>query len=193
MRTVADVYFDPYDVDINADPYPVYERLREEAPAYYNDRYEFWALSRYEDVEQAHLNWQVFSSTRSDILDVIKAGVRLPPGVVLFEDPPIHTRHRGLMSRVFTPRRMAALEDRVRDYCVRCLDGLVGSGGFDIITELTSQLPMQIINILLKIPEKNQVAVRDKTDADLRTQPGQPMKVRKSTVANGEMFAEYIE
>src|SRR5215207_8717207 len=71
MTTSTDTapYFDPYDVDINADPYPTYERLREEAPAYYNERYDFWALSRHADVEQALLNWQVFTSTRSDILD----------------------------------------------------------------------------------------------------------------------------
>ena len=97
MTTVesTDVYYDPYDVGINADPYPTYERLREEAPVYYNERYDFWALSRYDDVQKALVNWQVFSSTRSDILDIIKSGVELPPGVILFEDPPIHTMHRG--------------------------------------------------------------------------------------------------
>ncbi len=192
-HAAAGPYFDPYDVAINADPYPAYERLREEAPAYYNDRYDFWALSRHADVEKALVNWQVFSNTRSDILDVIKAGVKLPPGVILFEDPPEHTMHRGLLSRVFTPRRMAALEDQVREYCVRCLDPLVGSNGFDIITELAAQLPMRVIGMLLGIPEEDQVAVRDKTDADLRTRPGQPMKVREGTVANGDMFADYIE
>lgn len=186
-------YYDPYDIEINADPYPVYARLREEAPAYYNERYDFWALSRHEDVEKAHLNWQVFSNSRSDILEIIKSGVKLPPGVILFEDPPIHTMHRGLLSRVFTPRRMAALEDQVREYCVRCLDPLVGSGGFDLISELAAQLPMRVIGMLLGIPEADQVAVRDKTDADLRTRPGQPMKVREGTVANGEMFADYID
>src|SRR5579863_10245244 len=103
----AGVYFDPYDVEINADPYPAYARLREEAPLYYNERYGFWALSRHEDVQKALLNWPVFTSTHSDILDIIKADIELPPGVILFEDPPLHTIHRKLMSRVFTPRRMA--------------------------------------------------------------------------------------
>src|SRR6478736_3744416 len=191
MSTVeaAQVYFDPYDVDINADPYPTYARLREEAPAYHNERYDFWALSRHSDVEQALVNWQTFSSTRSDILDVIKAGIDLPPGVILFEDPPVHTMHRGLMSRVFTPRRMAALEDQVRAYCVRCLDPLVGSGGFDIIAEL----PMRVIGMLLGIPESDQVAVRNHTDANLRTVPGQPMAVKQENVASGDMFADYID
>jgi cytochrome P450 len=187
------VYFDPYDVAINADPYPAYARLREDAPIYYNERYDFWALSRYDDVQKALVNWQVFSNTRSDILDIIKAGVELPPGVILFEDPPLHTMHRGLMSRVFTPRRMAALEDQVRAFCISCLDPLVGSDGFDIVAELGSMMPMRVIGMLLGIPEHDQVAVRKRTDATLRTEPGKPMDVREGEVANGDMFAEYIE
>ncbi|MDD9369463.1 MAG: cytochrome P450 [Acidimicrobiales bacterium] len=189
----AAVNYDPYDVGINADPYPTYARLRDEAPIYHNERYDFWALSRHEDVQKALVNWQTFSSTRSDILDVIKAGVELPPGVIMFEDPPVHTMHRGLMSRVFTPRRMAELEDQVRQYCVRCLDPLVGSGGFDIITELATMMPMRVIGMLLGIPEQDQVAVRDKTDANLRTEPGQPMDVKEDEVASGDMFADYID
>src|SRR4051812_19636869 len=193
VTTEPDVYFDPYDVDINADPYPTYTRLREDAPAYYNDRYDFWALSRHEDVEKALVNWQVFSNTRSDILDIIKAGVDLPPGVILFEDPPFHTMHRGLMSRVFTPRRMAALEDQVRAFCARSLDPLVGADGFDIIDELASVMPMRVIGMLLGIPEQDQVAVRNKTDANLRTVPGQPMEVKEENVASGDLFADYVE
>jgi cytochrome P450 len=195
MTTTNDtaVYFDPYDVDINADPYPVYERLREEAPAYYNDRYDFWALSRYDDVQKAHVNWQTFSSTRSDILDIIKADIELPAGVILFEDPPIHTMHRGLLSRVFTPRRMAELEDQIRAFCVRCLDPLVGADGFDIVAELGSIMPMRVIGMLLGIPEQDQIAVRNKTDANLRTEPGKPMNVKQEEVASGDMFADYVE
>jgi cytochrome P450 len=187
------VYFDPYDVDINADPYPTYARLREEAPIYYNEPYDFWTLTRHDDVQKGLLNWQALSNTRSDILDVIKAGVPLPPGVLLFEDPPLHTMHRRVASRVFSPDRMAQLEDQVRQFCVKCLDPLVGSGGFDIITELASILPMRVIGMLLGIPEEDQVAIRDKTDDNLRTVPGKPMKIKKDNVANGAMFADYIE
>ena len=189
----SDVYFDPYDVDINADPYPTYQRLREEAPIYHNERYDFWALTRHEDVQKALLNWQTFSNTRSDILDIIKAGVALPPGVLLFEDPPLHTMHRRVASRVFSPNRMAQLEDQVREFCIRCLDPLVGCDGFDIIAELASVLPMRVIGMLLGIPEQDQVAVRNKTDANLRTEPGMPMEVKEESVANGDMFADYIE
>ena len=90
------------------------------------------------------------------------------------------------MSRVFTPRRMAALEDQVRDYCAGCLDPLVGSDGFDIITELATMLPMRVIGMLLGIPEEDQVAVRNRTDANLRTVPGQPMAVTEENVARGD-------
>jgi len=191
--TTNEPYFDPYDVDINADPYPAYARLREEAPVYHNEPYDFWALSRHADVEKGLLDWQTFTSTRSDILDIIKADIDLPSGVLLFEDPPEHTTHRGLLSRVFTPRRMAALEDQVRAYCAGCLDPLVGSDRFDIITELAAMLPMRVIGMLLGIPEADQVAVRNRTDANLRTVPGQPMAVTAENVARGDFFAEYIE
>jgi cytochrome P450 len=189
----SSVRYDPYDVAINADPYPTYRRLRDEAPIYHNDELDFWVLSRHADVERALLNWQVFSSSRSDILDIIRADMELPRGVILFEDPPVHTMHRGLMSRVFTPKRMAALEDQVRAYCVACLDPLVGSGGFDIITELASMLPMRVIGMLLGIPEQDQVAIRDKTDDNLRTVPGQPMTLKEEEIASGAMFEDYID
>jgi cytochrome P450 len=193
VMTDSSVYYDPYDVEINADPYPTYARLRDEAPIYHNERYDFWFLSRHEDVQKALVNWRVFTSTHSDILDIMKANITLPKGVVMFEDPPIHTAQRGLLSRVFTPKRMAQLEDQVRSYCISCLDPLVGSDGFDIITELGTMLPMRVIGMLLGIPEQDQVAVRNKTDANLRTKPGKPMVIVEDAVANGEMFADYIE
>ena len=192
-QTAGDVYYDPYDVGINADPYPTFRRLRDEAPIYRNERYDLWALSRHADVEKGLVDWQTFSNCRGDILEIIQAGVELPPGVVMFEDPPPHTMHRGLMSRVFTPRRMAALEDQVRAFCVRCLDPLVGTDRFDIVAELGAVMPMRVIGMLLGIPESDQVAVRDKADAILRTDAGRPMEIRQDAIANGEIFAEYIE
>jgi cytochrome P450 len=111
----------------------------------------------------------------------------------MFEDPPAHTAHRGLMSRVFTPKRMAALEDQVRQYCAACLDPLVGSSGFDLIAELGAELPMRVIGMLLGIPESDQVSVRERTDADLRTKPGQPMKIKQERITSSDLFHEYIE
>ena len=188
------VYYDPYDVDIVHDPYPVYARLVEEAPLYYNERYDFWALSRHADVDSALSNWETFSNSRSDILELVQSDFDMPPGVMMFEDPPLHTMLRGLMARVFTPRRMAAIEDQIRDYCVRCLDPHVGSDGFDIIAELAAMMPMRVIGMLLGIPESAQTEFRDANDANLRTRAGAPMKVANAeSIADGRMYTEYVE
>ena len=193
-RTDTAVYYDPYDVGITADPYPTYARLREEAPIYHNDRYDFWALSRHADVEKALTNWEAFSNQRSDILELMKSDFDMPKGVMMFEDPPVHTMLRGLMSRVFTPRRMAEIEDQIRQFCIRCLDPLVGSDGFDIIAELASMMPMRVIGMLMGIPEDEQINVRDANDASLRTRPGAPMKVLKAdAIADGSVYADYVD
>ena len=80
------VYYDPYDFDIDADPYPVWKRLRDEAPLYRNEKYEFFALSRWDDVDKAMLDWRTYISGRGSVLEIIKAGVEIPPGSILFED-----------------------------------------------------------------------------------------------------------
>jgi cytochrome P450 len=187
------VYYDPYDVDINADPYPTFKRLRDESPVYYNERYDLWALSRHSDVEKALVDWQTYSSARGDILEVVQSGVDLPGGVILWEDPPIHTKHRGLMSRIFTPKRMSALEDQVRAYCVSCLDPLVGADRFDFVKDLGAEMPMRVIGMLLGIPETDQAAIRDHEDKKLRTDPGTPMQVDERNMISGSQFADYID
>jgi cytochrome P450 len=195
MTTVrtSDVYYDPYDVEIDRDPYPTYARLRDEAPLYYNDRHDFWAVSRYEDVERGLVDRATFISGKGGVLEIIKAGIDMPPGIVIFEDPPTHTIHRSLMSRVFTPRKVAALEPQVRAFSAACLDPLVGTDRFDLIAEFAAQMPMRVIGMLLGIPETDQAAIRDKTDANLRTEAGEAMNVRGEGFVTGAMFAEYIE
>ena len=190
---MSDVYYDPYDVEINADPYPTFRRLRDEAPIYHNERYDLWALSRHADVEQGLVDWQRFSSARSDILEIVQSGMELPGGVIMFEDPPLHAMHRGLMSRVFTPKRMAALEDQVRTFCRACLDPFVGADRFDFVLDLGAEMPMRVIGMLLGIPDSAQAAVRDRQDASLRTKAGEPLRLRQDAIANGEMFAEYVD
>ncbi len=188
-----DVYYDPYDVDINADPYPTYKRLRDEVPVYHNDRYDVWVLSRHSDVERALVDWQTFPSSRGDILEVVQSGMELPGGVLLWEDPPLHTRHRGLLSRVFTPKRMNALEDQVRAYCAGCLDPFVGEVRLDLVKDLGAQMPMRVIGMLLGIPESDQTTIRDHADKMLRTDPGKPMDVDQARVVRGSLFADYID
>jgi cytochrome P450 len=191
--TTADLYYDPYDRDIDADPYPVYRRLRDEAPLYYNEPHDFWAVSRFEDVQRGLVDRETFSSARGAVLEFIKANVEIPPGIFIFEDPPRHTVHRALVSRVFTPRRMNALEPKVREFCVRALDPLVGAGGFDFVADLGAQLPMRTIGMLLGVPESDQEEARDRADANLRTEPGKPMDVAAENIGESEFFADYID
>lgn len=193
MTTRPEPYFDPYDVEINADPYPVFRRLREEVPLYRNETHDFFALSRFDDVQPALADHETYISGRGAIIEFIKANIPVPPGVIIFEDPPIHTVHRGLLSRVFTPRKMNALESMIREFCARSLDPLVGRGGFDFIADLGAQMPMRVIGMLLGIPESDQEAVRDRADAKLRTKPGEPMRAPKGGLPTGEEFAEYID
>ena len=189
---MTDVYYDPYSVEINTDPYPVYRRLREEAPLYYNDSHDFYALSRYGDVERGLLNAQTYISGKGVIIELIRANIEMPPGILIFEDPPTHTIHRRLLSRAFTSRRVAELEPKIREFCARSLDPLVGGDRFDFIADLGAQMPMRTIGMLLGIPEADQEAVRDHVDANLRTREGEPMQVKENFVT-GEMFGDYID
>jgi cytochrome P450 len=190
---MADVYYDPYDVDIYVDPYPVYARLRDDAPLYYNEAYDFYAVSRFADVERGLVDARRFISGRGGILELIKADIELPSGTLIFEDPPSHTIHRSLLSRVFTPRRVLALEPKIREFCARSLDPLVGSGGFDFIADLGAQMPMRVIGMLFGIPEADLDAVRQGADAQLRTEAGQPMEVPDNPSFGSEMYEEYID
>ncbi|MGZ4704018.1 MAG: cytochrome P450 [Acidimicrobiales bacterium] len=192
VTSASDVYYDPYDVGIDADPYPIFRRLREEAPLYYNEPLDFYAVSRFEDVERGLVDRETFISGRGGILELIKADIEMPPGVVIFEDPPTHTIHRSLLSRMFTPRKVAALEPKVRELCATSLDPLVGRGGFDFIADLGAQMPMRVIGMLLGIPEQDQEAIRDRSDATLRTEVGQPMEITDD-FGSGAAFAEYID
>jgi cytochrome P450 len=185
--------YDPYDIEINADPYPVFRRLREEAPLYRNDEHDFFALSRFEDVEQGLKDATTYISGRGGILEIIKAGIEMPPGVLIFEDPPTHTVHRALLSRVFTPKKMNALEPQIREFCAKSLDPLVGARELDLVRDLGAQMPMRVIGMLLGIPEEDQESIRDRSDAALRTEPGKPMEVSEANLATGAAFEEYID
>ena len=190
----TDLYYDPYDTGIDDDPYPVWKRLRDEAPLYYNEKFEFYALSRWDDVEAALLDWDAYRSGRGTILDVIRANVEIPPGILLFEDPPLHDLHRGLLTRVFTPKRMNAIEPLVRRHCAGLLDSLVAAGDFDVIADFAAFVPMRTIGFLLGIPEEGQEAVRRGVDARLRVGEGGPREFDPSSFADSiQAFSAYID
>lgn len=190
----TDLYYDPFDFDIDDNPYPIWQRMREEAPLYYNERYNFYALSRYEDVSRDLHNWDTYRSGKGTTMDIIMSGVEVPPGVILFEDPPLHDLHRRVLSRVFTPRRMEAIEPLTRQYCVRALDALAGTSRFDLIADFGALIPMRTIGYLLGIPEEGQQQIRDNTDASIGLKDGSFQSVSSATFENAyQLFADYIE
>lgn len=193
VSAASDVYFDPYDVQLNADPYPMFRRLREEAPLYYNEQHDFYALSRFADVESAIVDYRTFSSARGAILELIRANIEMPPGVLIFSDPPIHDIHRKLLSRMFTPRKINDLEPKIREFCARSLDPLIGSDRFDFVTDLGAQMPMRVIGMLLGVPEEDQEAARDFANAQMRTEAGKPMEISAEAMLSGEFFGQYID
>jgi len=192
--THADVYYDPFNFEIDSDPYPVWKRLREERPLYYNEEYDFYALSRYADVERGLIDWETYSSAKGTLLELIKSGMEILPGSIIFEDPPGHNMHRSLLSRVFTPRKMNAIEPKVREFCARSLDPLMGSGGFDFIADLGAQMPMRTIGMLLGIPEHDQEEIRDRIDEGLRLDEGtMPDVSHFGTDEQASSFEAYID
>jgi cytochrome P450 len=193
VSAASDVYFDPYDVVLNADPYPMFRRLREDAPLYHNEEHDFYALSRFADVDDALVNYQTFSSAKGAILELIKANIEMPPGVLIFEDPPIHDIHRKLLSRMFTPRKINALETQIREFCARSLDPLIGTDRFDFVTDLGAQMPMRVIGMLLGVPEEDQEAARDLTNDKMRTEAGKPMDAAAAAMIDGDFFGRYID
>lgn len=186
------VYWDPYRPDIGENPYPTFRRLREEAPLYYNQAYDFYALSRFADIETHLGDIETFSSARSDILEFIKEDIDIPKGMFIWEDPPLHTVYRNVVARVFTPKRMNDLENQIREYCARCLDPLVGAERIDFIADLGAKLPGGVIGMLLGIPDEERDVVRERVEAALRTETGKPMDVSQATY-QGEGYEDYLD
>ena len=100
---VDQLRWDPFDVEIDANPYETWRRLRDDAPVYRNEELDFYALTRYEDVAAAYRNFQTYSSARGLDLTMVTSGED-PPKMILFMDPPDHGRMRGLLNKAFTAR-----------------------------------------------------------------------------------------
>jgi cytochrome P450 len=187
----TDLYYDPYDFDIDENPYPVWQRLRDEAPLYYNDRYDFYALSRFADVEAASVDWKTYSSAKGTLLEAIRAGMANPPGLFIGDDPPLHEMYRNILSRAVTPRRVAILEPRIRELCAEYLDPFVGGSGFDVVGDFAANLPMRVIGALCGIPDEFQAGIREGLDETARLESGEsPTDIGLDTI--GEPYRPFL-
>jgi cytochrome P450 len=167
-----ELYWDPFDTDIDTDPYEIWRRLRDEAPVYRNDRYDFYALSRFADVEAAHRDPATFSSAHGTVLELMGPEPIINAEMMIFTDPPLHTRLRSLASRAFTPRRVTQLEERIREICAELLDQQVGGDGFDYVQDFGAQLPSMVISTLLGVPDDEREEVRHHIDEVFYIEPG---------------------
>jgi cytochrome P450 len=168
---VTDLYWDPFDVELDTDPYPVWKRMRDEAPVYRNDDLDFWALSRFDDVAAAHKDPATFCSSHGTVLELMGPD-EMPTAQMIFLDPPAHTRVRSLVSRAFTPRHIDGLQPRIREYCAQLLDPCVEQRSFDFVQDFGAPLPSMVISSLLGVPEDEREAVRDAIDRTFHIEPG---------------------
>jgi cytochrome P450 len=168
---VSEIHYDPYDREIDADPHPTWRRMRDEAPLYRNDQFDFWALSRFQDVFDASVDTGTYSSARGTVLEMM--GKNLPIRPMIFMDPPEHDRLRALVSRAFSPRRIEALEPTIRSIVRRYLDAQLGGSGFDFVADFGAKVPMMVIAAMLGVPEEDREQIREWTDETLHREPGE--------------------
>jgi cytochrome P450 len=196
MTTAAtgELYYDPWRADLNEDPYPMFKRCRDEAPLYYNDTHDFYAVSRFDDVNRVLVDHQSFSSARGAVLEIVKSGMEIPRGLFVFEDPPLHDIHRNLLARAFTPRKINALEPMVREFTQKCLDPVVGTDRFDFVKDLGAVMPLRVVGMLFGIPEDHQHLVAEDGERHVRTERGGQMTDNSDGVlTDGQVFADFID
>ena len=187
---MSDLYWDPIDPSLRDDPYPLWKRLRDEAPAYYNDKYDFWTLSRFHDIEAAHKEVETYINSHTTTLEMMTPEP-VDTGIILWLDPPKHTTLRRLVSRAFTTRRVSMIEDRIREVAARLLDAQAGAGTFDYVQDFAAILPPTIIASLLGIPEADQERMRHVIDEMFHIEEGVGMMNDISISARTELN-EYL-
>jgi cytochrome P450 len=182
--------YDPFSYEQDEDPYPIYRWMRDEAPVYRNERLDFYALTRFQDNLDAFLDAETWSSNWGTSLEFMD-GPKGDTGLMIYMDPPRHTRYRKLISKAFTPRSIGALEHSIREIAVAHLDALVGRPRFDVVSEFTARLPMDVISSLLGIPEADRLEVQRNSNMILHREPGNPMPVKEAFVAQAKLM-EYL-
>lgn len=187
--TVTAVEFDPFSSEYFDDPTDMYRRLRDEAPVYFSERYGFYALSRFEDVVLAHRDWKAFSSSHGVELSSLSRDPDMVRalGMIIMMDPPEHDRFRTLVSRVFTPRAVTALEPMIRDVITGLLDPLVDRDTFDIVADFSAPFPVEIISRMLGVPEGERQQIRHWLDLTLHREPGELDPTPEGTTAMLEL------
>lgn len=190
--TTTPVEFDPFSDDFFNDPTEIYRRLRDEAPVYFSEKYGFYALSRFADVLAAHRDWQTFSSAHGIELFTLAKDpeeIRSYRSLIMM-DPPEHDVFRALVSRVFTPRAVDALEPMIREVICGFLDPFDDAPGFDAVADFSALFPMEVISRMLGVPEEDRQQLRQWIDSSLQRTAGQigPSQENEEAILNSGIF-----
>jgi cytochrome P450 len=188
----APLVYDPYDYVTFCDPYPVFARLREEMPVYYNAKHDFWLLSRHADVMAAHNDFARFSSTAGPTIERMPPEITMP--LLIAKDPPEHRWHRKVIGKVFTPRRINALEPYIRQRCRDLLDRFEGEPEFDVAKDFALELPLDVIGELLNIPVELRSEIHELADTTLERSddPDLAAKQQAAQIRIFEIFYELV-
>src|ERR1700751_641278 len=184
----ADVFFD--------DPYETYRWMRDEAPVYYSQRWDFYALTRHEDVVAAHRDWETFSSAYGVTLDGLSMRQRLNTNMLILLDPPEHERLRKLVRQVFTKAAIANLEPLVTDVVTSYVEALAGRTRFDLVADFAALFPVEIISSMLGVPPGERQQIRIWTDGFLHREPNNPFATESGVAASmamGEYFLQLAQ
>ena len=168
--TTSRVVFDPFSMDYFNDPYSTYRRLREEAPVYHSEQYDFYALTRHADVAAAFKDFETYSSSRGIDLQMVQSGEPAPPLLIML-DPPDHRQMRSLVNKVFTPRAMEAQRQMVTEQIDRHL-AAVNPDAFDVVADFSALFPVEVITRMLGVPEEHRQTVRLLLDKQLEREAG---------------------
>lgn len=170
--TKTKLVFDPFSAEFFEGPYALYGRLRDEAPVYYSEQYDFYALSRHEDVAACYKDFETFSSSRGIDLATVRHGEVPPHKSIIVLDPPEHREMRSLVNKVFTPRAIAELQPMIAEQVDRFL-GAVDPVEFDVVQDFSALFPIEVISRMLGVPEEARNQVRLWTDELLHREIGQ--------------------
>ena len=175
MTSAVELEFDPFSEDYFVSPYETYRRMRDHAPVYFNEKYKFWALFRYEDVSAAHLDWETFSSSHGVDLSTLSQPPELIAAIqsLIMLDPPQHTTLRALVNKAFTPRAVEGLEPMIREVIGSYLDPFDDADSFDAVGDFSGPFPVEVISRMLGVPAADRQQIRHWLDASLHREPGQ--------------------
>ncbi len=180
--TKPKLVFSPVSQDYFENPYEIYERMRDEAPIYYDEQEDFYALTRHEDVAAALKDTDSFSSSRGCDLGMVRSG-ELPQKSIIFMDPPEHRHMRSLLNKAFTPRAIQSQRETVIEVVEHYLSK-VDPDHFDVVQDFSGPFPVEVITRMAGVPEEFRQQVRHWIDTSLEREPGQIELSEKNMQAN---------